>query len=256
MIDQIIEIYKLRQDMIKAATKLSLQAQAVIRRASGLGKDDNVSSIFKEARTNPEHKYHMHVFPHSLALEPLESQREMYEKELVRLVKQLPAYDFVKGTKGFGDLSFACIIGETGDLSNYSNPAKLWKRLGLAVMNGGVRQGNPGKSATAEDWIEHGYSKSRRSVVWNAGNNFIGGMGKFRPVMSEDVDANQTYTHYQKLFAKRCRLEQEKLGFEVEQAKTGKESYKLHASNRAKRFVEKRVIRDLWCHWTGNPQVD
>ncbi len=252
IIDQIIETYRLRQDMIKAATKLQLQAQAIISRASGLGKEDNVSSIFKAACEDPLHEYHFHVLPHSLALEPLENQRAAYEKELVKLVKQLPAYEFVKNTKGFGDLSFACIVGETGDFAKYSNPAKLWKRLGLAVLDG-KRQGNPGDKPTAEDWIRHGYNKARRSVVWNAGNNFIGGMGKFRPIYGEDVDANDSYTPYQKLFANRCRLEQQKLNHEIEiAAKTGKESYKLHASNRAKRYVEKRVIRDLWNFWTGN----
>ena len=250
VVNQIIELYRLRQDMIKASTKLSLQAQAIIRRITGFGKEDNVAGILKAAREDVTHEYHMAIMPHSMAMEPLEQQRAMYEKELVKLVKQLPAYEFVKNMKGFGDLSFACIIGESGDLSKYSNPSKLWKRLGLAVMDG-TRQGNPGKNATAEDWIAHGYSKQRRSVVWNAGNNMIGGMGKFRPVYGENVDENDAYTPMQRLFANRARYEQQKLGFEIEQSKTGKESYKFHAANRAKRYVEKRVVRDLWNFWNG-----
>lgn len=248
MIDQIIETYRLRQDMVKGMTKLQLQAQAIIRRATGLGKDDNVSSIFKAAMNDPEHEFHYMVLPFAMALEPLESQREMYEKTLIKLVKQLPVYPWVKSVKGFGDLTFACIVGEAGDISRFSGPAKLWKRMGLAVMDGGSRQGNPGKSATAEDWIRHGYSKVRRSVMWNAGNGLILGMGKFRPMFGEDLDKSE-YTEYQKLFAERARLEQAKLGKEVTESKIGKESYCAHAANRAKRYVEKRALRDLWVQW-------
>lgn len=247
--DQIIEVYRLRQDMIKAMTKLSLQAQAVIRRISGLGKEDNVSAILKAAKDDPTHKYHTAILPQMMAMEPLEAQRKIYEKELVRLVKKLPAYDFVKATKGFGDMSFACIIGEAGDLSNYSSYKKLWKRLGVAVMKGGVRQGRPGANPTNEDWIEHGYNKGRCSVVWNASNGLIGGMGLFRPKFGEDVHANEDYSPMQRLFVERARHEQVKLGKEVGQGATGKESYCAQAADRAKRYVAKYVLRELWKDW-------
>jgi hypothetical protein len=251
-IDEIIEIHRARQALIKAQTKLSLQAQALIRRAEGLGKDDNVSGVYAEAIEDAAHPYHMAVLPYALAQKPLEEQRAMYEKELVKLARTLPCYPWVKSIKGFGDLSFASIVGECGDIGSYKSVAALWKRMGLAVI-GANRQGAPGKAATADDWIEHGYSKTRRSVMWNVGNSLILAMGKFRPMFGEDVEANDTYTYFQKVFATRARYEATRLphkdGTPIKESATGKESYTLHAANRAKRYVEKRLLRELYSEW-------
>lgn len=58
------------------------------------------------------------------------------ERALEKLAKQLPAADFVANTAGVGMLGFAQIVGEAGDLSNYPDKSKLYKRLGLAPYQG------------------------------------------------------------------------------------------------------------------------
>jgi len=55
---------------------------------------------------------------------------------MAKLARKLPAYAWVKGVRGVGDVSFARIIAETGDLSAYETPGKIWKRMGLAVFDG------------------------------------------------------------------------------------------------------------------------
>ncbi|MCD1264019.1 MULTISPECIES: hypothetical protein [Shinella] len=260
-IDAIVEVYRLRQDMIRARTKLILQAQASLRRVFA-GDKDMAAKTYAEASKDPGHEYRGQIQPYLASLDILDDQQSAYEKELVRDVKRLPIYAWAKAIKGFGDLSLACIIGEasgyrndTGEfysVGDFKSVSALWKRMGLAVLNG-HRQGNPGKGASADDWIAEGYSKTKRSVMWNIGNSLILSMGKFRPVFGEDVDANADYTELQRVFANRARYEAERLphkcGSAVKQSATGKDSYTLHAANRAKRYTEKRLLRMLYAEW-------
>lgn len=183
-------------------------------------------------------------FPASI--ENFEKQDEEIKKAMTKLVKHLPVYPWVKSVKGFGDISFATIVGECGDIGTYKSVAAVWKRLGLAVMNG-KRQGAPGEGATAQDWIAHGYNRQRRAVSWNARQQVIGGMGKWRPAYGCDL---LHASYYQRVYAERARYESEKLGLPVERnEKTGNESYKMHAANRAHRYVEKRLIKHLYLEW-------
>jgi hypothetical protein len=262
-INDIIEVYRLRQDMIRARTKLILQAQASLRRVFD-GDKEMAAKTYSEAAKDPDHTFRGQISPYLASLEILDKQQAEYEKHLVKDVKSLPIFAWAKSIKGFGDLSLACIIGEASGYRNddgtfysvgdFKSVSALWKRMGLAVINGS-RQGNPGKGATAEDWIAHGYSKTKRSLMWNVGNSLILSMGKFRPLYGEDVEAatdetgGDKYTYLQKVFATRARYEQSKLGLEVKQSATGKDSYSAHAANRAKRYTEKRLLRMLYSEW-------
>lgn len=256
-INDIVEFYRLRQDMIRARTKLILQAQASLRRVFD-GDKDMAAKTYGEAAKDPDHPFRGQISPYQESLAILDKQQSEYERHLVKSVKSLPIFEWAKQVKGFGDLSLACIIGEasgtrndTGEfysVGDFKSVSALWKRMGLAVINGS-RQGNPGKGAAAEDWIAHGYSKTKRSLMWNVGNSLILSMGKFRPVYGEDVEVNEGYTYLQKVFAIRARYEQLKLGLEVKQSASGKDSYSAHAANRAKRYTEKRLLRMLYSEW-------
>ena len=62
-------------------------------------------------------------------------QQKLQEKKLKALAKQLPVWSWVETVRGVGPLSLAQMIGELGDLSGYSNPAKPWKRMGLGLVS-------------------------------------------------------------------------------------------------------------------------
>lgn len=274
LIADIVDTHRQRQAIIKAKTKLQLQALAVLRMVlttdADMVDDDTkadqetafgtkrrklspaaakrVDAAMKEAATDPTSIYHTKVFSYLDAQAPLEARQSALEKELVKLAKQLPVYEWVKSVKGLGDVSFATIVGECGDIGSYRNPSCVWKRMGLAVI-GGNRQGAPGKGAAAEDWVEHGYSGKRRSVSWNARNGLILGMGKWRPLFGEDVRANPDLTEYQMLFAERARFEAVKLDKPVTESDKGKESYSAHVVARSMRYVEKRMLRELYAAW-------
>lgn len=260
-IESILYFYRLRQDMIRARTKLILQGQSSLRRWF-YGDKEQAASAWSEATKDETHELRGMLSPYITALEVLDKQQSEYEKDLVRSVKGLPIYEWAKSVKGFGDLSLACVIGEASgygkesgefySVGDFKSVSALWKRMGLAVING-HRQGAPGKGASADDWIAEGYSKTRRSVMWNVGNSLILSMGKFRPIYGEDVRSNGTYTELQCVFAERARYEAGRLphkcGAAIKESKTGKDSYTLHAANRAKRYTEKRLLRMLYAEW-------
>lgn len=145
-------------------------------------------------------------------------------KQMKKLAERLPVWGaFGKQIRGFGAGSLAVIIAEAGDLFNYPKKGHLWKRMGLAVIDG-VRQGGLKKGASADAWIEHGYNASRRSRVWNIGDSLIKGNrgGKYRT-----------------LYLKHKAIERER----------APDMTKLHAHRRAQRYMEKRLLQDLWQAW-------
>jgi len=155
---------------------------------------------------------------------PFEKIEKQAVKEMTRLAETLPAWSaFGVNVRGFGAASLAVIVAEAGDLSLYANPGKLWKRMGLAVM-GDVRQGGLAKGASAEDWIAHGYNRQRRSRMWNIGDALIKG--------NRDGE-------YRTLYLARKEYE----------IARDPEMKPIKAHRRAQRYMEKRLLRNLWQAW-------
>jgi len=182
----------------------------------------------------------------------IRAEREAVEKMLCKLARKLPVYPWVKSVYGASEFALAKIVGECGDVGSYKSVAAVWKRMGLAVIDGGRQRRASGDAA-----LEHGYSPDRRSVMWNIGGGLIGGMGKGpRPGVGEDISTRDDLSPYQKLFIERLRYEAEcdpeaHRKEPVLNTKTGelRESFSAHAANRAKRYVEKRFLRDLYSAW-------
>lgn len=169
--------------------------------------------------------------------------------EMERLAKELPIYFWTKEVRGFGAGSLAVIIAEAGDLSNYATHSKLWKRMGLAVMDG-VRQGGLSKSAPKQDWIEHGYNRERRSRMWNIGDALIKG--------NKDGPYRTAYLARKEYEAERARA----AGLTV--APSAKIPVKRkaefmsegHIHRRAQRYMEKRLLKDLWRAWRDERKAE
>lgn len=162
-------------------------------------------------------------------------------KEMERLAASLPVWrSFGEGVRGFGARSLAVIIGEAGDLAAYANPGKLWKRMGLAVFDG-VRQGGLLKTASKEEWIAHGYNRQRRSHMFVIGDVLVKTTGPYREVYltrkqyerAKAAERGLTVAPAAKIPAKR----------KAEFISDG------HIHHRAQRYMEKRLLRDLWKAW-------
>lgn len=172
-------------------------------------------------------------------------------KSMEKLAKQIPAYEWVKSVRGFGAVSFARIVGEAGDISVYSNPAKLWKRMGLAVMSG-QRQGNPGKGATAVDWTEHGYSGRRRSISWQMADTLFRAQWRGE---KEGVPAH-AIGPYGEDYARKKAEYAARIEATADLPATDPAKWTpARADKAARRYMEKAVLRDLWREWRRGAKV-
>lgn len=117
-----------------------------------------------------------------LAIDGFDEQKKSQEKLMLAIVKHLPVFDWVEHAdqRGFGPLFLGIVIGETGDLANYANPAKVWRRLGCApftsdgktLMGATWKSGREGK-LHASEWEEFGYSPRRRSISFLIGEGIV-----------------------------------------------------------------------------------
>jgi len=241
VLTELKETYRRFRDFQEAERKLTLQIKAVCRRYCD-GDKDAADVLYKAVlelgrghalsatQTPAEHPLAQAA---AIGLGPLLSARDkitaakkQQDQMLRKMARRLPIWSWAAQVPGFGDGNLAYLIGEAGDLSAYDNPAKLWKRFGLAVMepvDGGprVRQGAPGEGATAEDWTRHGYCPRRRSVAWNLASCLI---------RAGSPDYKRFYNERKEY--ERPRVESDR-----------------HAHNRALRWMTKRLLKDLWVAW-------
>jgi hypothetical protein len=216
--------WRQRQAWHRAEKSLTLQAKAMCRALAEGGDIKEADKIYSAALGKGEHPMSFiaraATMPLVEARDSIEEHRLAIEKLLSKQAKSLPVAPWVGDVRGFGILSLAAIVGEAGDLSNYSNPAKLWKRMGLAVMPNGERQR---RFADKDMAIAAGYNPSRRSVVWNIGDCLIKASSpQYRAVYD----------------ARRLRT-----------AVTHPDWPKAHSHADATRVMTKRLLLDLWKAW-------
>lgn len=270
-ISAIIEIgrqnsFAIRQRMrVKQAT-LSHIARAHFGYHTGLTETerkkvmDAATKLIKAIAAGEDHPAATLVHATSAAAAPWEAIERDTEKALVKLARKLPAHAWAKDVRGFGDLSFARIIAETGDLTGYDNPAKVWKRLGLAVFDGKAQR----RTRDAEKAVEQGYSPRRRSVVFVAFDPVIraqsvskssGGHDRHaapaEAVAGEAVGAGQREieAHFSAAGPYRQIYDRKKADY-LARVEASEEGWtKLRADRAAKRYASKRLLRDLWVAW-------
>lgn len=207
LIETIVTTYRERQDYLHAVLRLEAQADAMRRRwrtTTGQLPDADVSQRIAPLITAADQ-----LRTHLIAT---------YDKPLARLAKQLPVYPWAKAVRGFGDLSLAKIVGEAHDLSGYPDHAKLWKRMGLAVMPDGTRQ----RRVTGDAALAHGYNPARRSLMFLIGDVLIKQNESYRDIYRQRK-AYELANH--------------------------PEMIRMVAHMRAHRYMEKRFVRDLWQAW-------
>lgn len=231
--DRLRELHRQRQDLHRAEKSLTLQIKAKCRRlCDGDKKDADV--LYAAISGKKEHdlaEYAVVVsMPFIQARELLEQSRKTTEKAMAAEAESLPVAGIVGDVRGFGLGSLAAIIGEAGNLSDYATVSKLWKRMGLAVIAGERQRRKAGADA-----IEHGYSPSRRSVMWNVGQSVF--KAQSARVDKETGEVIREAGKYRQIYDARKE-------YELPRVET-----KGHAHNRATRYMEKMFLKDLWRAW-------
>ena len=225
------ETHRQRNDLLKAQSGLTLRVKAICRRAvpetdkHPAGDKTVAGKIYKALMSKEPMADDIAMSAYHLieARAMLKPHLARLTKEMEKTAKLFPVSEWVKGINGFGWLGLAQIIAESGNLDNYSNPAKLWKRFGLAPFQGKApSQWRTKGGLTAENWVEIGYSPIRRSLMFSVGDSLI-----------------KKQNTYRELYL--SRKEEEKL--------KAPELQPMAHHRRAQRYMEKRLLRNLWKTW-------
>ena len=220
------DVWRQRQDMVRAQTKLTLQSKAILRRFTA-GDKDKAERLWKAIRTGTDHPLAasaaIAIAPLLDASEPLEKARHRYELEIGRLGKRLPIAYMADRIKGINHGTLARIVAEVGDFTAYDKGVSgIWKRAGLAVIDGERQR----KKADKEAAIRQGYSPERHAVFWNVSQALLKAQG-----------TGEAAGPYRRVYDRRKEHE---LARAVP-------AYIAHP--RATRYMVKRLLRDLWREW-------
>lgn len=233
LIDKIAEKERIHRQLLRAEIRLNLQIQAIER-----GTAEAVKKLGSDS--DPERAAFFTTETLAIAMSVIRKSRLPIRREIQKLAKQLPVHAWQKSVPGFGEFGLGQIVGEAGDLSRYANPAKLWKRMGLAVIYG-ERQ----RRVKGDEALEHGYVAERRAVMWTLGGPLIKAKSPGYYDFYLAVKARWKEKHPEKEFS--------------HTDSKGKPVYKYtpkHIDNHAKRVMEKKLLKDLWRAWRGHCTAD
>lgn len=186
-VEALAELGYRRKVYIGLVNKQTNAAKALVRRAIGWQWDEEeerrtainarASVIITRALTGKPQKADDDAIAAAVAfdlavlaegLKPFERARHEIELEMKRIARRLPVWKaWAKSVKGLGDLGLAVIVAEAGDLAKYTNPGKVWKRLGLAPYNGkAASTWRYEGGLSADEWTAFGYSPRRRAEMY------------------------------------------------------------------------------------------
>lgn len=175
------------------------------------------------------------------AMEIVHRHRLSIEKRMAELAGELPVFPWWGAIHGCGAPGLAQIVGEAGDLSRYSNPAKLWKRMGVGGVNTAQGFVPQRKTKDAELAIAMGYAQERRSVLHVIGDSLMRQQNAYRDLYL----ARKEQERGKAAIEGRTVLPSSKI------TKANRETSRSegHVHKRALRYMEKRLLRDLWRAW-------
>lgn len=234
LVGEIVGEYRRYEDLRRARQRLELQAMAICRVICG---NDKVAGAKLYKAPTPQ--VAAWLVPYEAAMAPLTDAIKVQEKLLTKLGKQLPVAKWADTVPGLSHRFLAAIVGECGTgPGEYRSVSALWKRMGMAVINGGRQRRVTGDAA-----LEHGYVARRRALMWNIGDQVAMRQGIRNP---KDAEGNSTGAVAINPWG---ALYLERKAYELAREVDGKPMTPMHAHNRAKRYVEKRVLRELWKAW-------
>lgn len=187
----------------------------------------------------------------------LEELKGSIEKAMEKHAKSLPVAGWVVHTdqRGLGIPLLAVIIGETGDLSNYANPAKLWKRLGCAPydsrrlnlcrMGSTWKRGKEG-NLKAEEWAEFGYCARRRSISYLIGKGIM--MLNYTQETNEETGEKRITW----VGPYRRKLDEAKASM-AEKHPDDPLYPKMRCNYHGMLMATKLLLKNLWVEWNNHP---
>ncbi|MEQ5789053.1 hypothetical protein J3454_14245 [Erythrobacter sp. NFXS35] len=233
-VGEIVAVYRRYEDLRRARQRIELQAIATCRNYAG---GDKVAGM--KLYKAPPADLAIWLVPYDLAMQPLGDAISQQEKLLTKLGKALPVAGWADAVPGLSPRFLAAIIGECGiGPGEYRSVSALWKRMGMAVI-GGQRQ----RRVTGDAALEHGYVARRRALMWNIGDQVAVRQGIRNPKDAEGKPTGAVAIN------RWGSLYLERKAYELARSTEDAPITPMHAHNRAKRYVEKRLLRELWQTW-------
>lgn len=158
-----------------------------------------------------------YVAPLKAQRDELEALESAIDRQLGRLVKQHPLGKWVETeARGLSGRSFGLLFGITGPLDRFATVSKLWKYLGLHVVDGGAPRKVRGQKLD--------YSPQGRTRCYVIGESIVksGAGGKYRAAYDE-----------------------KKAYYEAER----EEWPQIRRHRAAMRYAVKMLVKDLWVQW-------
>jgi hypothetical protein len=261
MSEELQRLQRRRAIALKSRNMIANRLQAIVAGTmgyhSGMKEGDRLR-VFKEAGAlikkiaayEVESDLAGIVIPHMSGIDALEANKAALEKEMVKLAKQLPAAEWVgrPEQRGFGLLFLAIVIGETGDLNNYPNPAKVWRRLGCAphtfdgktMMGATWRSGKQGKLPAIE-WETFGYSPRRRSIAFLIGEGIVK-----QNAMRNGTGDDENETEPAHAGPYRARYDEAKAACHAKHP----DYSPMRCHRHGMLLATKRLLLNLWIEWT------
>lgn len=264
-VSQIVDLQRTRRFCIKAQSQCDrsiesfiasslgyrIDAEAIDRKVMFKRAADLRRSVEKEGDQIRNDTHHSHVAPF-LRLMILQSaasragwdeHRTSAEKVMRQLVRELPIAAWAAGIKGFGELGLAIIIGEAGiPIGDYRTVSGLWKRLGLAVIDGERQR----KKSNVDEAARHGYSPKRRAEIWAVADSM------FRHQWAgakEDMPAHAVGP-YGEVYGRRKAHTLPRIEATQDLAFTDPAKWTpKRCDNDARRVMMKALLCDLWVEW-------
>jgi len=246
--DDIRSLQRQRVSCMKARVGIHNRLNATVRVVNGYNAgmeeaartaarkqaDDVIAAVFKgdgKAEANGCTSLILNTKP---AIVAFCHQEKAYTKAMVVLAKGLPVAPWIElpQQRGFGMESLAVLVGEAGNLNNYANPGKLWRRFGLwPIEKKGLvhmpsqwkRRQKTNPHLSSEEWEDAGYCPRRRSVAYLWGEALM----------------KQNHSIY------RQRYDDQKA------AKILLDWPKIRAHRHGMTLATKLLIKHLWAEWTG-----
>ena len=177
-----------------------------------------------------------------VAREPADTMRDERERAMEAGAKLLPAFAWIEAVPGVGALGLATIVAETGDLANYANPAKIWKRLGYAPYDGFAgsswkRDSWRPRALTKEEWIDNPFSGERYALLQQVAQWLW--VKQWISAKKADADEGKPNGPYGEIYAAR----------RAHTAKTHPDWTKGHSHADALRIMMKKFLLDLHVAW-------
>lgn len=245
IIQAIVELWRRRQAWHRAEKSLTLQAKALLRRLCGGDKTEAgvLYTAIAKKKMHPLAEVGMlATLPLLAARDDIEVSRIEVEKQLKQQATPLPGIEFVRGTPGLSEFTLYSIVGECPGqnyhgLLDFPTVAKLWKRMGVAVMPDGQRQ----RRVMGSDGIKHGFDPSRRALLWTIGDSLIKAKGPYRDLYLQYKEQEKTKAKEKGLtVAPAAKIPKKEAGVYISEGV-------VHL--RAKRHMEKTLLKNLWCEW-------